>query len=435
MVRERLSDKISGSLVGIWLLVPEHLRLGTWDLLCSWTAQPPERLEPRLALQLVHEAALCVTGMRERRTLSQKGFELANGLPFIASDAAMHDLLEAHSVAEAQQLQVALGMIRRARGHFQGKRVAIDPHLMPSYSKRQMRRHRGHHHEEQKALKKAQTFFALDVDTHQPICLLTGTASRTVTQATPLLLELVERILNPKQTQPLVLADSEHFTHRLIEQIGQRGAFRLLVPMPEQPYYRKKVAALPPEAFVRRWAGLATAKVPFDNKQGDWGRVYQLVQRLGERPEQYEYKSFLSTTDADEVVAFMDDFPDRWHVEEFFHNHQALGWKRAGTLNLHIRYAQMTMALIAQAALHQLRQRLGEPYQSWEADHFATHLLRGLDGDIRVHDDTILVTYYNADNVALLRRHYEDLPAKLQEQGINPAIPWLYDFKLDFRFK
>ena len=65
----------------------------------------------------------------------------------------------------------------------------------------------------------------------------------------------------------------------------------------------------------------------------------------------------------------------------------------------------------------------------------ATHLLRGLDGDIRVHDDTIVVTYYNADNVALLRRHYEDLPAKLQEQGINPAIPWLYDFKLDFRFK
>ena len=150
MVRERLSDKISGSLVGIWLLVPEHLRLGTWDLLCSFTAQPPERVEPRLALQLVHEAALCVTGMRERRTLSQKGFELANGLPFIASDAAMHDLLEAHGVAEAQQLQVALGMIRRARGHFQGERVAIDPHLMPSYSKRQMRRHRGHHHEEQK---------------------------------------------------------------------------------------------------------------------------------------------------------------------------------------------------------------------------------------------------------------------------------------------
>ena len=106
----------------------------------------------------------------------------------------------------------------------------------------------------------------------------------------------------------------------------------------------------------------------FDNKQGDQGRVYQLVQRLGERPEQYEYKSFLSTTDADEVVAFMDDFPDRWHVEEFFHNHQALGWKRAGTLNLHIRYARMTMALIARAALHQLRQRLGEPYQSWEAD-------------------------------------------------------------------
>ncbi|HEX2714041.1 MAG TPA: hypothetical protein VHM88_17745, partial [Candidatus Acidoferrales bacterium] len=32
--------------------------------------------------------------------------------------------------------------------------------------------------------------------------------------------------------------------------------------------------------------------------------------------------------------------------QEFFNANQALGWKRAGTQNLHIRYAQMTMALI-----------------------------------------------------------------------------------------
>ena len=32
-VRQLLADKVSGHLVGIWLLVAEHLRLGTWDLL------------------------------------------------------------------------------------------------------------------------------------------------------------------------------------------------------------------------------------------------------------------------------------------------------------------------------------------------------------------------------------------------------------------
>ena len=30
-VRQRLADKVSGNLAGIWLLVAEHLRLGTWD--------------------------------------------------------------------------------------------------------------------------------------------------------------------------------------------------------------------------------------------------------------------------------------------------------------------------------------------------------------------------------------------------------------------
>jgi hypothetical protein len=114
---------------------------------------------------------------------------------------------------------------------------------------------------------------------------------------------------------------------------------------------------------------------------------------------------------------------------------QALGWQRAGTLNLNIRYGQMTLALVAQAVIHQLRQRLGVPFATWDAPHLAKDLFRALDGDVRVQHDTILVTYYNAPNAELLRRHYEGLPGKLVAQKIDPRIPWLYNFKLDFRFR
>ena len=58
-VRQLLADKVCGTLAGLWLLVAEHLRLGIWDLLCGWSGQPPDSVAPRLALQLVHEAALC----------------------------------------------------------------------------------------------------------------------------------------------------------------------------------------------------------------------------------------------------------------------------------------------------------------------------------------------------------------------------------------
>lgn len=34
-IRQLLADKVSSNLAGIWLLVAEHLRLGTWDLLCG----------------------------------------------------------------------------------------------------------------------------------------------------------------------------------------------------------------------------------------------------------------------------------------------------------------------------------------------------------------------------------------------------------------
>ena len=117
-VRQLLANKISGTLVGIWLLIPEYLRLGTWDLLKSWSQMPDERVEPRLALQLINESALCVNGIRMKRSLSQKGFELANGLPFIATDSAIHHLLDSHRVAEAERLQIALGKVRQTFDHF-----------------------------------------------------------------------------------------------------------------------------------------------------------------------------------------------------------------------------------------------------------------------------------------------------------------------------
>jgi hypothetical protein len=57
-----------------------------------------------------------------------------------------------------------------------------------------MRRHRPRAADQ--PTKVAQIFFVLDVDTHQPICLTTGTSARTVAKATPALLELMSRSLS-----------------------------------------------------------------------------------------------------------------------------------------------------------------------------------------------------------------------------------------------
>ena len=102
-------------------------------------------------------------------------------------------------------------------------------------------------------------------------------------------------------------------------------------------------------------------------------------------------------------------------------------------MNLNIRYGKMTMALIAQAVIHQLRERLPEPYSQWDAGHMAKHIFHGLEGDVRVTDETIVVTYYNAPGE--LQSYYECLPDKLTEANVAPNIPWLYDYQLDFRSK
>ena len=243
-MRQLLADKVSGNLVGLWLLMPEHLRLGTWDLVCGWANQSGQRVEPRLALQLIHESALCSTGLREQRSLSQRGFELANGLPFVASDVAIHSLLAEHTVAEAQRMQIALGRIRRVSGDYAEKLLAIDPHRTPSFSKRQMRRFRDD--QRSRPYKVAQTFFVMDADTHQPVCFTTATSSRTATTAAIELLALAAEILAPQPKQILVVADLEHYTTELFNHVQLNTPFDLLVPMKYERSLRKLLAPYRP---------------------------------------------------------------------------------------------------------------------------------------------------------------------------------------------
>ncbi len=82
-----------------------------------------------------------------------------------------------------------------------------------------------------------------------------------------------------------------------------------------------------------------------------------------------------------------------------------------------------------------LCQRIGAPVAGWNSQHFVGSVLRGLEGDVRVKRNTIIVTYYNAPNSTLLKKHYEQLPQKLDREGVSTTIPWLYGLNLDFWFK
>jgi hypothetical protein len=436
-VRQRLADKLSGNLLGLWLLVPEHLRLGTWDVLRAWSGDVTgQSLAPRLALHLVHEAALCRPSLRYSRSLRHKGFELANGLPFLPSDSAIHDLLDAHTMEQAHQLQIRLGQLRRASGHFPGDVLALDPHRQISYSKREMVQRRPAAN--QPATKQAQSFFLLDAKTRQPVCLTHASSAQTIAQATAPLLQMAQSILGSSTREPasLIVADVEHFTTELLDLVRQDTPFDLLVPLRYSKNLQRHYQNMAPSNFTRHWAGFATATETFRPEGSTLSEpCYRYVQRTGERSGQYHFKGFACTSPRPEVGALTGAFPDRWHIEEFFRFDQDLGWKRAGTLNLHIRLGQMTLALVAQALIHQLRQRLGTPYSQWDSPHFARDLFTGLEGDLRVEQDTILVTYYNAPNAQQWKHHFENLPQQLEKEKVDPRIPWLYNFKLDFRFK
>ena len=220
-----------------------------------------------------------------------------------------------------------------------------------------MRRHKLHPHTI--AGKVRNSFFCLDVETEEPICFTIGVSARTVAQATPELARRAHSILQCAPDQTLILADCEHFSAELIAPVVRDTLSALLAPMPQSKTLPCPLAQIPAAEFTPRWAGFATAKRPFRfhsaaEKPTDY---YPLIQRSGERAEEFTFKAFLVSADREAAEDLSLNYPTRWHVEEFFNPRQALSWQRAGTLNLNIRYGRMSLALIAQAALSQPRRR------------------------------------------------------------------------------
>jgi len=410
----------------LWFLIAEHLRIGSWDLIKGYTGCQDYDIAPRIAMQIVNESALCKIRVRRKNYITNQGFELLNGLGFLVSDEEVHNFFNGHTVSQAQSLQETLAIIRSNSGHYKGEIIAIDPHRIITTSKRVMPKKKKQSKEPSK--KMLQTFFALDTETGQPISCGIGTPGVNTTKATIDLLNMRNRI---NEAKVLVLADKEHFTERLISDIEHKNQFELLVPVITSQRIKKIEKSL---SYKNQWAGYAIAETMF-NFVGKKEKYRLLVQREGEVETQYKYKSFIALSDKPAITLLSETYDKRWSIEDFFNFDGAMGFDRASTFNLNIRYGKMSLALLAQAASHQFRQKLPKPYDRWKATHLSDAIFNKIDGDIRVKNDTIIVTCYNVPNELNLQNHYENLPEKLQAEGIDPRVPWLYNFKVDFRFK
>ena len=410
--------------MGLWFLVAEHLRLGSWDLIKGYTGCGDADIEPRIAMQVVNEAAICKNRVRRNNYISHQGFEQLNGLGFLATDMQVHELLDKHTVEQAQLLQQATAAIRSNNSHYSGQTIAIDPHRIVSSSKRVMPKKKKQPIEPSR--KMLQTFFALDTYTGQPIGCGIGSPGVNTTKATIELLNMV-KIVNQNA---LILADKEHFSEQLFRNIGQDTDFEFLVPALSTERVRNMERSL---TYQSKWAGFSTAETKF-NFAGHKEKYRLICQREGETERDYFYKSFLTLSNKPATV-LLGKYTERWSIEDFFNFDGAMGFDRASTFNLNIRYGKMSLALLAQAATYELRRKLPQPYSRWNSTHLAEAILTKIDGDIRVKDDTIIVTCYNVPKELNLQNSYQNLPAKLIAENINPKIPWLYGFKLDFRFK
>jgi len=427
-IREQLSKKISGSHMGLWLLIPEYLQLGTWDILKGVFKDDTNPLATNLGMQMVNESALCVNRIRRKDSLCNQGFSLVNGLSFLATDESVHHILNDRRIDEFEQMQQTLLQLRKINGHYTDNNtvLAIDPHRIPSSTKRTMPMKRKRPNEPSK--KMLQTFFCNDVVSGQPLGFNSASTGTTCSKATIDLIQLIEKAgIN----EALILADKEHFTQTISDYFYKHPTLDMLIPAPNYKSVTKKFSDI---SFQPLWAGYAIGETIFSYKGSNLG-YRLLVQREGERPEDYKYSAFISTSSQDAQTLLTEKYDKRWSIEEFFNFEAGMGWNRASTFNLNVRYGKQSLALLAQAATHQLKSKLPKPYSQWTATSLAEKALTNMEGDIRVKDDKIIVTYYKDHEKLGLKNIYHNVSQQLENNGVSPKIPWLFDYKLEFRFK
>jgi hypothetical protein len=276
--------------------------------------------------------------------------------------------------------------------------------------------------------KMLQTFFCTDVSTGQPLGFTLASPGKTCSKGGRDLLGLLERA---GMDQGLVLADKEHFTQSLCRYFHQHPGLDMLIPAPGIPSVNKRLTRI---SYQPLWAGYAIGESEFRYRGSPL--TYRLLgQREGERPGDYHYTGFVSTSQEQAQSLLTHIFEKRWSIEEFFNFEGEMGWNRASTFNLNIRYGKMSLALLGQAATYGLKSKLPPPYRQWSAGSLAEKVLTNMEGDIRVKEDKIIITYYRDHEPLGLKNRYQNISGQLEREGIDPRIPWLFDFKLEFRFK
>lgn len=427
-VREQLIHKLSGSHMGLWLLVPEYLRLGVWDLLQGVFGNTSHPLSPQLAMQMVNESALCVNRIRARGSLCNQGFSLVNGLSFLASDESIHHILNNLSMAEYEHMQGTLLRLRKLKGHYRNSKPvwALDPHRISSATQRMMPKKKKRPQEPSK--KMLQTFFCNDVVTGQPLGFTLASTGKTCSKAT---LDLVQLIESTGMNEALVLADKEHFTQDISDYFYHHPTLNMLIPAPNIQSVTRNFNKI---NYQPLWAGYAIGETEFSYQSSPL-KYRLIVQREGEIPQKYSYKAFISTSRENAQTLLTQIFDERWSIEEFFNFEGDMGWNRASTFNLNIRYGKQSLALLAQAATSQLKSKLSQPYRQWSASTLAEKVLTNMEGDIKVRDDKIIITYYKDHERLGLKNLYTNINQQLENEGVSPKIPWLFDYKLQFRFK
>lgn len=412
---------------GGFFFIPYLMELDLYNALGQLSAPKTTGIpNERVALQLIFEPLFGYKkGIRTVDPVSQTDFGVLSGLPFICSPATEYRFLAESTTERSESFQKHQAKRLLNLNYITGNILNMDGHSIKLFSRKGMKN--SYLSKDQAYGKAIRTFYTQDQATNKPLFAKAAYSGTTVAQVTPQLVEANKEILGKSF---LCVCDKEWFIGKLLDQLDQIHGVQVLLPLKRTAKRLQEMEAIPFEKFKYRYENQPIAKLVTDI-DGFTGKMNLFVKRNDDDT----FFALITNKKYLQPPESMEIFRKRWNIENFFNENTFLGLDRLPSLELNAIQTALTLKMVSYHIVDNFRINLPDHFSKMKPESIYENFIQNVQGKVQIKKDKLQVDIYGFKHQAVVAPLFRNLEQKLINKEVDPRIPWLNNYALNFSFK
>lgn len=374
-----------------------------------------------------------ISHLNDERDISKS---IVAGLTKIPDQSLIQRFLDRFQRPYVELLTLEIGEKAHQLGQIIGRILNIDTHTKPFYGQAKMKKTKVS--SRNRVMKAVITAFVQDQETGNMIYATNNFKKYSISQ---MLIILVEKVKSITGTFPEhVLFDLGFYNGRVFARLKRLGIkfTTLCKKYPSAKIKIQKVVAennFTPIKFTtpsrKRMKGKIIDSTTTHVRHYRWKLRLIILKVQGKK----ELISFLTSDFDSAVIEVIERYARRWRIENWFTEQlTSYSLDNLPSSNYLKNDALDAIRLFTSDVVKLFMNDVGEGYQRVFPKTFYREVLKDLGAYVKLREDTIVVTFDLFDHQYLLEPIFRDIEEKLKEHRVDPRIPWLSNYKLDFGF-